>query len=187
MIVLVAVAAIFGQFGGDTSLRCGGRLVTPGLTRYRLEQRCGPPGYRVVIPVLRESVDPLLGPNFPALAYEDVEIWTYAPRRGALLRQVEIRRGIVAGIKELERLGPADRRACNRGAYPTRAPVGVIALSCGAPADKTQWREAVPTAYGDRIRSFERWVYDLGPGRFLRILTFENGRLKDVTEADRTP
>lgn len=31
----------------------------------------------------------------------------------------------------------------------------------------------------------EEWIYNLGPNRFIRILRFENGRLKDIDTGDR--
>ena len=62
-------------------------------------------------------------------------------------------------------------------------------LRCGPPADARRWFEEV--AVGNRnferreLVPHERWIYDFGPKRFLRILTFERGRLVRQETGDR--
>lgn len=62
-----------------------------------------------------------------------------------------------------------------------------VLIKCGEPDWKTRWSEdllsAVDSAY--RVTSEkERWLYNLGPKRFIRILLFVDGRLAEVTTGE---
>lgn len=65
-----------------------------------------------------------------------------------------------------------------------------VLVKCGEPDWRTQWSEvfisdaALVTSYGV-FSEKERWLYNLGPRRFMRILLFENGRLVNVTTGER--
>jgi hypothetical protein len=65
-----------------------------------------------------------------------------------------------------------------------------VLIKCGNPDWKTQWSEDFISDPGGasalRVSSEkERWVYNLGPKSFLRILLFENGRLTEVATGER--
>ena len=65
-----------------------------------------------------------------------------------------------------------------------------VLIKCGNPDWKTQWSEDFISDPGGasalRVSSEnERWVYNLGPKSFMRILRFENGRLTEVTTGER--
>jgi len=122
---------------------------------------------------------------------EPVELWTYKGESGDLTRVVVIRRGKVYAIETLGRTemtrNPNCERWVSRG---TRT--GTVRLSCGQPADVARWQEerVVTRADGFEARvlvEHERWTYDPGPGRFLRILHFVNGKLVKVETGGRSP
>jgi hypothetical protein len=65
-----------------------------------------------------------------------------------------------------------------------------VLIKCGEPDWTTRWSEDFVGDAGAissyRISSEkERWLYNLGPRSFMRILLFENGRLVDVTTGER--
>lgn len=61
-----------------------------------------------------------------------------------------------------------------------------VLIKCGAPDWKTQWSEDfVGGPYPVVSSEKERWLYNLGPQRFMRILLFEDGRLSEVNTGER--
>ncbi len=55
---------------------------------------------------------------------------------------------------------------------------------CGEPTSKDthgeELREKLDNSEGKVFVSAEEWTYDLGPNRFVRILTFRNSKLTDI-------
>lgn len=173
------------------SLRCAGRLVTVGDTEFELRAKCGAPAHVAVQPRL-QSVGQFgrEGAAVVATTRELVETWTYLPREGGLGRLVTLRRGRVVAIQAVAgmRLDPDPScRELSRGAT-----VGEAELSCGPPVDKSAWEESFfvrdPRGFAvQQLRTRERWVYDPGPGRLLRVLEFVNGRLVRISSGRRSP
>lgn len=66
-----------------------------------------------------------------------------------------------------------------------------VLIKCGQPDWMTQWSEDFISDAGGGASAFrvtsakERWIYNLGPQRFLRILLFEDGRLTEVATGER--
>ncbi len=177
------------QGEGTGTWRCDGQIIEAGLTRLSLQRRCGEPVHVSFIPIYQE-VDRPGGEGLASVQEEVAELWVYAPT-GRLVRVVEIRRGLVAQITALERLSESDSKACQRGVYPLNSTAGVIRASCGQPDQLDQWRKMREQVTGSgqkvhRLVTFERWVYDLGPGKLLRALTFENGELRRVEQLERS-
>ncbi len=61
-----------------------------------------------------------------------------------------------------------------------------VIIKCGAPVWKDDWTDQIINDVNtvDELRvsvARERWVYNLGPNSFLRFLSFENGRLTDIS------
>lgn len=188
MFVLLLLTLVV-QTESTATWRCNGRLIDTGLTRLTVQRRCGEPVHVSYLPI-RQEVDVVGGDGLTSVQDEVLELWVYAPA-GRLVRVVEIRRGQVSKVTALERLDASDTNACKRGVYPLGVPAGVIRASCGQPADLDRWREmregvTVSGQQARRLVTFERWVYDLGPGKLLRALTFENGLLRSVEQRERS-
>lgn len=65
-----------------------------------------------------------------------------------------------------------------------------VLAKCGTPDWRDSWTEHLIDDYGSALErrfSFQRdlWLYDLGPRTFIRLLTFENGRLVAVETGGR--
>lgn len=57
-----------------------------------------------------------------------------------------------------------------------------VLLKCGEPLFRERYYR------GDALTACEvidQWTYDLGPGQFLRVLTFEEGRLERIEQVSR--
>lgn len=137
-----------------------------------------------------------LGPNAQVqdVRYirETVEIWTYAGRAGQLGRVVTVRRGKVARVQTLGKLDVVDNPRCGQNLASAGARIGTVRLSCGTPDDVSRWEEerVIRRRDGLELRNLvthERWTYDPGRGRLLRILHFENGRLVRIQTGGRSP
>ncbi|MCC6209027.1 MAG: DUF2845 domain-containing protein, partial [Gammaproteobacteria bacterium] len=65
-----------------------------------------------------------------------------------------------------------------------------VLIKCGAPDWTTRWSEDLVEGPGALssyypISEKERWLYNLGPQRFMRILLFEDGKLTKVGAGER--
>jgi len=175
-----------GVFAAD--MRCEGRLVGVGDTVVELRAKCGAPAFRRSQPRLSAVGTP------DDLSYvrEQVEIWTYPNQPNGLGRVVTVRRGRVASIETLGKLALNRNPACARRSFSKGTRVGTVRLSCGAPMDRAVWEEqrVVRTRSGHEVRRLvvhETWTYDPGPGRLIRIIHFENGRLTRTETGHRSP
>ena len=56
---------------------------------------------------------------------------------------------------------------------------------CGPPTFVTQ-PDKIYTDWGDSVRqtTVVHWIYNLGPGKFIRTITFTGGRVTDIEEGD---
>lgn len=194
------------------ALRCGGRLVSVGDTALELKARCGPPDHVDVRTVLKadgfegpqasqvvqrnqsgQAQTILTTPTLRRVRYvrEQVQTWLYAGDKQRLPRLVTVRRGQVAKVKTLSQLDVTPDRRCERAIASKGTTVGAIQLACGAPDDRASWEDETELQVGSviqrRLVVRERWTYNPGPGRFLRILEFANGRLLKVSTGGRAP
>ncbi|MEM7676385.1 MAG: DUF2845 domain-containing protein [Myxococcota bacterium] len=174
------------------SIRCDRRVVSVGDTAYELEARCGPPAHRSVVVDFRAvTVRDKRGNAVQQIVDEDVDVLTYAGVKGDLPRLVTVRRGIITSIRTGARVQSTADRGCAQAVLRNGATLGEVQLACGRPIDRSRWSEerAVRIKGQTLRRRFQhvRWVYDPGPGRLLRILNFENGRLIDVRTGGRSP
>lgn len=189
---LIALACLgMSRLAGATSIRCGTELVEQGDTKLELEKHCGPPEHVASYPEFSASgVVALDGSRDVTYIREVAETWTYAASN-KLTRLVTVKRGRVQSIQTVSRLGTANGSGCRPTIFRDRITVGEIFLRCGAPRDESRWIEEreVEIRGGSLRRELvvhERWVYDPGPGRLLRVFLFKNGKLATVTTGSRS-
>lgn len=180
LVALPCLAVALLATPARASLRCGAALIGPGRTALELSAACGPPGHIT----RRTVVTPGAAPGVRTV--EEVETWTYPGDAQVLTRIVELRRGRVVAIETAGYGVDPARCAALRGALGTT--LGQLELSCGAPAQRSQWIEeqAGPRGQVRRVVHHERWVVDPGPGQLLRVLEFEDGRLVRVETGGRS-
>ncbi len=170
------------------AMRCQSRLVSVGDSVTTLEQKCGPADFVSAQQVA--VIGTVVGSAAAASVtrtFETVEARIYRGDPGQMARFVEVRRGIITAIRTVNIATVDDPVRCQK-VLEARDAIGKVRLACGTPLDASQWLEERTILVNGRAHSetvnYERWFYDLGPGRFERILTFENGTLVSV-EAGR--
>lgn len=172
-----------------SALRCGTRLVDVGDSKYDVLHRCGEPaatelrqeelieeegsGRRRVITVTEEWIYNF-GPSsflYVLLFHEDRLVW------------IETR-----GYGFLPGVPPGG--SCDTGTMSVGDTKFEVLMRCGEPAYRST-REEELTEPIDRFSRrrrlvvIEEWTYDFGPLRFIKILTFRNGRLTGIATGDR--
>jgi len=176
---ILATTLLFAADARASSIRCGNSLVGTGQGTHELITKCGQPAYVSH----RTVVTPGLTPE--SRIYEDIETWTYPGGPGEMVRSIEIRRGVILDVAVLGH--KADPSRCESVSFAAASTSAQVELACGAPVTRNQWVEERRYGRSKQLISHERWVYDLGPGRFLRIVEIEDGRVLKVSTGSRSP
>lgn len=186
--LLLGAASLLVPARAD-AMRCHSRLISTGDTVLKLEQRCGRADFVTTQPLVRTITaggTVLVGAFTNEL--ETVEIHVYRGRPGQLASFVEIRRGLVFAIRRVLIETDDDPVRCQK-VVNVHDEIGKVRLACGSPLNTAQWTEERAVLFNGallaQVIKYDRWFYDLGDGRFERILTFENGTLVSVEEGDK--
>ncbi len=175
-----------------SSLRCEDRVISLGQSTFQVRSLCGEPIHveattetRVVRRRLPDDKVVERSITVP------IERWTYSRGPNSLVRSLIFENGNLVEIKT-EGLAPEGEPSllnCEKSVHSKGDTTGEVLLRCGPPADVTRWYEEV--AIGDEgqerfvLVPYERWIYNFGPHRFLRILTFKGGRLNRQETGDK--
>ncbi len=165
-------------------LRCGSDVVSLGSSTYVVKARCGDP-YHVDTTVEARTTRRFV----PRVGYVEnrvtipIERWTYVKSDSDLIRTLVFENGGLVSVKTEGRPpdGEGSLEQCAKSIHSTGDTLAEVLLRCGPPTDARRWYEEV--AIGNRgferreLVPHERWIYDLGSNRLLRVLTFERGRL----------
>jgi len=200
--LVLTIAAALGPFAAsaaESSLRCDGGLVSIGDAKLDLLGKCGEPALRDARPVSLATVVVQPGPLLVAGAStgSTVEQWTYnfGPQR--FLELVTLEGGKVVAIERggygydptrLRGAGPGGRAACESAAFHVGDLKIDLLARCGEPATldvRQESRAAALPGQPATLASFgtvqvEVWTYDLGPQRFIAIVTLEDGKVVAV-------
>lgn len=115
------------------------------------------------------------------LKTSEIEEWSYRSNSGELLRTLIFEDGRLVAI-QIGGRRPVDPSRCERQLFPLGSTSAELRLTCGEPAQEDSWVELLETQTQGGVvlgRSItrERWVYNFGPDRFLRIFELAEGRL----------
>lgn len=193
-LLLLALGATAAPSQASDTMRCGSRLVSVEARAAELLATCGEPAYRDVW----SAQAPAPG------AIAEQEEWTYNFGPQQLLRVVRLRNARVVDIAS-DGYGFAEPQESRRRCSPDQLIEGMskyrLLMACGAPLTRTlvqqglqpyrpRYRNGYPGngtrldgPYVDVFR--EEWVYDFGPNVFMRVLSLENGRVRDIQNGDR--
>jgi len=179
-----------GAAASSESMKCGNRLVSIGDNKAEVFIKCGAPVWQ------DDWADELIehrGDLGERFVTTERERWIYNFGANSFLRFLLFENGRLVEIATGER-GYDERRSAAGPCDPGRFHVGLsqyeLLQQCGAPFFKDSRREEREFAVSKGVRKrvlarIEEWTYNLGPDQFLRILTFENGKLVDVRTGDR--
>jgi hypothetical protein len=175
--LVVFVISVVPLSARAESWRCGPRLVNVGDLTLDVRIACGEPSAierRSEARTLRDAR------GLERARISQIEEWSYMKDGRELMRTLVFEDGRLIAI----RVGgkpPTDTSRCEKQMFTKGAAKAEVELTCGAPVQRDVWIEHVEERAGDLIvgRSIqrERWVYNFGPSRFLRIFEFANGRL----------
>jgi hypothetical protein len=185
--LLVAASAA----ASESSIACDGGNVRPGDTKVDLIGKCGEPALRDVS--IQERGVAIYG---VAVATVAVEQWTYNFGPNRFLQVVTLEAGRVVRIERGSYGYPPEQLQARRDGPPCDSSVIKVGdrkldllARCGEPTTRDLKREerlvtvaAGRGATGTRLATveIETWIYDLGPRRFMAIVTIEDGAVSAV-------
>ncbi len=185
-VVLTLVGAAVSQ--SAFAFRCDGGLVTEGDSKVSVRAKCGIPTWT---DIWREETIELPDTDFERSLVRINERWVYNPGPTKLLRIVTFRDGRVSAIETGGRgfsAIPGTRR-CDVNSFALGVTSAEVAAKCGEP-DSVERRyetisERIPGGRRKVSVSIEEWTFNLGPSRFIRMLTFRNGELIETKTGER--
>jgi len=186
--LLAAVTVVAVAPASAFAMRCGTHLIERGDTRLELLARCGEP--TDISRSVEEHTIAFRGDN-EAVARTvrvvvDSLLYNFGPTR--LMRRVDVRDGVISSIStagtgfEPSAVGNVDQ-PIRLGDERVR-----VRSRWGDPADRSVHSETRSAAYSDAESvevarttvEVETWTYNFGPTRFMRRVSFENGRVVRV-------
>ena len=190
----IAFSLALFSAGRAHTLRCGTHLIDSGDTKAEVRARCGEP-VDVALRVDQGSVHRAVRGGFVTNSVTvAVETWTlnFGPQR--FMARIEFQDGVVRGIEMLGRGFPPEQlgtrtRDVRLGQSPSR-----VRATWGEPAERsTRIVQNAVTAVpvdglvqtAQRTTQVETWIYNFGPNRFMRRVTFEDGRVVRIETLGR--
>ena len=168
------------------TLDCANGIVSTDDSRVDLLMKCGEPD-------AKDSHDEELtekpDPTTKRKTFITIEDWTYNFGPTQFVRIVTLRNGKIANIRSgnygYSKTETSVQRDCSEQLVSEGDLKSDVVAKCGEPAAKDIRQEEVKTRVDQTTErsifiTIEEWTYNLGPNRFLRILTFRNGKLKDI-------
>jgi hypothetical protein len=168
------------------SLNCSGGIVSVDDSRADLLMKCGEPDAKESH---EEELVSRLDDGTKQKLFITVEEWTYNFGPSQFMRIVALRNGKVAFIRTgnygYTREAKPAKGDCSEQVVSVGDTKSDVLAKCGEPA----WKDTHEEAFQERLDSglerrvyviVDEWTYNLGPDRFVRILTFRNGKLADI-------
>lgn len=170
------------------AFHCSGGLISQGDSKLVLLKKCGEPSW-IDRWVERIVIQP--DTDFEHSATRINERWFYNRGPTEFIRIITLRGGRVANI-ETGGLGftvvPGMQR-CDFNSLSLGTTSAEVRAKCGKPDSQEQHYETVTEKIAGGRRqvsvSVDEWTFNLGPTQFMRILTFHNGELVDISTGER--
>jgi len=170
------------------AFRCSGGLISTGDSKLALLKKCGEPSW---IDRYTERTVEQPDTDFEHSITRINERWIYNLGPTQFIRIITLRDGRVASIETGGRgfsVFPG-MQPCDFNSIPMGSTSAEVKAKCGMPDSQEQRFETVtvPIAGGRRQVgvSVDEWTFNLGPTQFMRILTFRNGELVDISTGER--
>ncbi len=186
MVFTLSVGLLTGQ--SAFAFRCGGKLVTEGNSKISVLKKCGEPNWK---DRWGEEIVELPDTDFEHRITRINERWIYNRGPTHFLRIITFRDGKVIAIETGSRgftVTPRMQR-CDFDIFSLGATSAEIAAQCGKPDLKERRYETITRKIvGGRKQitvTVDEWTFNLGPTRFMRILTFRNGSLVDIKTGEK--
>lgn len=170
------------------AFHCSGGLISTGDSKLVVLKKCGNPSW---IDRWAERIVELPDTDFEHSITRINERWIYNLGPTQFIRIITLRDGRVANIETGGRgftvipgMQPCDFNSLSLGTSSS-----VVRAKCGKPDSREQHYEMVTERIAGGRRqvsiSVDEWTFNLGPTQFMRILTFRNGKLVDISTGER--
>jgi hypothetical protein len=170
------------------AFRCSGGLISTGDSKLILLKKCGEPSW---IDRYAEQTVEQPDTDFEHSITRINERWIYNLGPTEFIRIITLRDGRVANIETGGRgftVYPGMQR-CDFNSLSLGSTSAEVRAKCGQPDSQEQRYETVTEKIAGGRRqvgvSVDEWTFNLGPTQFMRILTFRNGMLVDITTGER--
>ncbi len=179
-VTLIPSAGVFAD-----TFSCGGGIISTGDRSMDVLAKCGQPDSKESH---QEELSERLDDNTKQKIFVTVEEWTYNLGPTQFMRIIILKNGVVTNIRTgnygyTKKAEPVQRDCSEQVLSIGDSKTDVLA-KCGEPSFKDSHVEEFKERLDDRERkvfvTVEEWTYDLGPNRFVRILTFRNSKLADI-------
>ena len=167
------------------ALSCDGGIISTGDRSIDVLAKCGTPDSKESH---QEELGEQLDDNTKQKVFVTVEEWTYNFGPSKFMRIIVLKNGVVANIRlgnyGYTRQAEPAQRECGEQLVSVGDSKTDVLAKCGEPTLKDSHVEEIRERLGDTERkvfvTVEEWTYNLGPTRFVRILTFRNSTLTDI-------
>jgi hypothetical protein len=168
------------------TINCNGGIVSVGDSRVNLVIKCGEPDWK---DSHEEEIIKRFNNKSKRKKIITKEEWTYNFGPSQFMRIITIKNGKVADIRTG---GYGSRKAEKPQPHEFSDRIvsigessGEVIAKWGEPAARNTRQEKLKERLSDgKFRTItitiDEWTYNLGPNRFMRILTFKNGKLTDI-------
>ncbi len=170
------------------AFRCSGGLISTGDSKLILLKKCGEPSW---IDRWVEHTVEQPDTDFEHSITRINERWIYNLGPTQFIRIITLRDGRVSNIETGGRgftVYPGMQR-CNFNNLSLGTTSAEVRTMCGKPDSQEQHFETVTEKIAGGRRqvsvSVDEWTFNLGPTQFMRILTFHNGQLVDISTGER--
>jgi hypothetical protein len=189
VIILYLIALISAVPDTDifsATFDCAGGIISVGDSRVDLLSKCGEPDLKESHD---EEISERLDQGVRRKLYISVEDWTYNFGPTKFMRIVTLRNGTVSHIRTgnygYSKDATPGHRECSEQVVSRGDMTSDVIAKCGEPSSKDVHQEEIKERLDAGLFrtvtvTVEEWTYNLGPNRFVRILTFRNGRLVDI-------
>ena len=185
---LMALFLIIGLLPAGTfasEYRCEGKIISVGDTSGELLMKCGEPDWKQSHD---EEIIETRDKDSRHRIIITVEEWTYNLGPDRFMRVFKLQNGRVVDIW-LGDYGFAKEEAnelqCSSLSISVGDSIADVVAKCGEPAWKDKQKETSWERLDDGTArkvyiTVEEWTYNFGPDKFMRILTFRNGKVTNI-------
>ena len=164
------------SYAVESGLRCGKSLVRIGYTKYSVSKRCGKPAAKEIISRSTDKNTPIKEQWIYDFGQQKfLRILTF---EGGKLIRIEKEAAVKGNNTSLGKTGIRCGTSLVKRGYTKYS----VLKRCGKPAAK----EIISRSTDKNTPIKEQWIYDFGDKKFLRILTFESGKLITIERGPRS-
>jgi hypothetical protein len=168
------------------TMSCSGGVISTGDSRVDVLMKCGEPDAKESH---EEELTGRLDDGTRRKLFITVEDWTYNFGPTQFMRIVTLKNGKVAYIRTgnygFTKGAEPGHRECSEQVLSVGDTKSDVLSRCGEPTWKDTRQEEVKQRLDSGVErtvfvTIDEWTYNLGPNRFVRIVTFRNGKLVDI-------